>query len=204
MYIPKNYQTTDRAEIVAFMQRHSFASIITAKDQMPVATHLPFVVTVHDDNTVRLISHFARANPQWQQVAAHPVLVVFSEPHAYISPSHYDSKQSVPTWNYFAIHAYGQGRLLTEPAQTLSVLEATIATYEASYQQQWKQLPTEFKTNMARGIVAFEITVTELQAQKKMSQNKSAAEQQRIIHTLAASEDGAARELAHYMQQNQL
>ncbi|UOQ69739.1 FMN-binding negative transcriptional regulator [Hymenobacter volaticus] len=204
MYIPKNYQTTDRAEIVAFMQRHSFAAIITAKDQLPVATHLPFVVTRQDDDTIRLISHFARANPQWQQVAAFPVLVVFSEPHAYVSPSHYDSEQSVPTWNYFAVHAYGQGRLLTEPAQTLGVLEATIATYEASYQQQWEQLPAEFKTNMARGIVAFEITVTELQAQKKMSQNKSAAEQQRIIHTLTASKDGAARELAHYMQLNQL
>lgn len=203
MYIPKNYQTTDRAEIVAFMQRHSFATIITAKAEVPVATHLPFVVTVQDD-TIRLISHFARANPQWQQVEVHPVLVVFSEPHAYISPAHYDNVQSVPTWNYFSVHAYGQGRLLTEPAQTLDVLETTIATYEAGYQQQWEQLPAEFKTKMAKGIVAFEITVTELQAQKKMSQNKSAAEQQRIIHTLAASEDGAARDLAHYMQQNQL
>lgn len=204
MYIPKNYQTTDRAEIVAFMQRHSFATIITAKEQVPVATHLPFVVTVHDDDTVRLVSHFARANPQWQQVAAHPVLVVFSEPHAYISPTHYDNVQSVPTWNYFAVHAYGHGRLITDAADTFEVLETTINTYEASYRQQWEQLPAEFKTKMAKGIVAFEITVTELQAQKKMSQNKSSAEQQRIIHTLATSEDGAARDLAHYMQQNQL
>jgi hypothetical protein len=42
MYIPKNYLATDKAEIIAFMKQFSFATIITAKDNLPVATHLPF------------------------------------------------------------------------------------------------------------------------------------------------------------------
>jgi len=44
----------------------SFATIITATNNFPVATHLPFVVTV-SDNTIILTSHFAKANEQWKQ-----------------------------------------------------------------------------------------------------------------------------------------
>ena len=201
MYIPKNFLATDQAEIVAFMQRHSFATIVTAQAGGPVAAHLPFVVTAHR-GTVRLASHFARANPQWQEVEAGPVLVIFSEPHAYISPKHYDQALSVPTWNYVAVHAYGQARVISDVARTLDVLETTIFTYEPDYQQQWAQMPAEYKAKMAQGVVAFDITVTDLQAKKKLSQNKSVVEQQRIIAALAQSEDGAARELASYMRQN--
>jgi transcriptional regulator len=45
MYISRLNLMTDVAEAVAFMQQYSFATIITATDNLPVATHLPFVVT---------------------------------------------------------------------------------------------------------------------------------------------------------------
>ena len=46
MYIPNLNLMTDKTEIVDFMQRFSFATIITARDNYPVATHLPFIVTL--------------------------------------------------------------------------------------------------------------------------------------------------------------
>ena len=52
---------TSRTEIVEFMKLFSFATVITAKDSLPIATHLPFLVAIKDDNIV-LTSHFARAN----------------------------------------------------------------------------------------------------------------------------------------------
>lgn len=61
MYIPKNFLTTDKEEIIAFMKQYSFATIITAKDNFPTATHLPFLVSTKDDN-IMLTSHFAKAN----------------------------------------------------------------------------------------------------------------------------------------------
>jgi transcriptional regulator len=45
MYIPSINLATDRNEIIAFMQRFGFATIVTAKDNLPIATHLPFLVT---------------------------------------------------------------------------------------------------------------------------------------------------------------
>ena len=125
MYIPKINLETDTDKIVAFMKQFSFATIITAKDNLPTATHLPFLVTIKDD-TVILTSHFARANEHWKDLENNKVLVIFSEPHAYISPKNYDKELNVPTWNYISIHDYGQGKLITKTARNCEVLEAKI------------------------------------------------------------------------------
>ncbi|HKO82511.1 MAG TPA: FMN-binding negative transcriptional regulator [Chitinophagaceae bacterium] len=67
MYIPSQNEMNDKEEIVSFMKAYSFATIVTVKDNTPVATHLPFVVTETAAGIV-LSAHFARANNQWEQL----------------------------------------------------------------------------------------------------------------------------------------
>jgi transcriptional regulator len=201
MYIPKVNLATDKAEIIEFMKRFSFATIITSKNNSPVATHLPFVVTTKGDNIV-LSSHFAKANEHWQDIENNSVLVIFSEPHAYISTKNYDKELNVPTWNYISIHAYGQGKLIPEPEKTFEILEAAIDNYEKSYRQHWDNFPEDYKLKMAKGIVAFEILVTDLQAKKKLSQNRTDTEQQKIIDTLSKRKDTNEKIIAEFMKKN--
>lgn len=49
MYIPSFNKFEDPQQAVSFMQRYSFATIVTSKDEVPVATHLPFLVKQHDE-----------------------------------------------------------------------------------------------------------------------------------------------------------
>lgn len=202
MYIPKLNLLTDRAEAVEFMKRFSFATIITAKDGLPTATHLPFLITLKDESIV-LTSHFAKANEQWKDIESNKVLVIFSEPHAYISPMHYDKELNVPTWNYISVHAYGEGKLVTEAKRTTEILERTIDNYEIAYRQQWSKLPDGYKSRLSNGIVAFEIRVTDLQGKKKLSQNRSENEKARIITALSKSEDTNEKLIADYMKNHQ-
>ncbi len=202
MYIPNSNLMADATEAVEFMQRFSFATIVTANNNLPVATHLPFLVAIKDDHII-LTSHFARANEQWKYIENNKALVIFSEPHAYISPKHYDKKLNVPTWNYISVHAYGQGKLIMEMDRVFEVLERTIENYEVSYKEQWNDLPGDYKTGLAKGIVAFDIVVTDLQGKKKLSQNKTENEQQKIINALSKSEDTNERLIANYMKRNQ-
>src|SRR4051812_31118567 len=88
MYTPKHFLITDTQEAVSFMQRYSFATIVTVNNGVPSATHLPFVVSQQGDQIV-LTSHFAKANPQSTEILNGRPLVIFAEPHAYISPKHY-------------------------------------------------------------------------------------------------------------------
>lgn len=203
MYVPKLNQTTDRGEMVKFMQRFGFATIVTVNDRLPVATHLPFLVTIENDEVV-LTSHFAKANGQWADIENDNVLVIFSEPHAYISPSHYDSEINVPTWNYMAVHAYGRGKIVSEPNDVFKILEKTITNFESAYLPQWEKLPSDYKSAMIKGIVAFEITVTDLQGKKKLSQNKTEAERHRIIEALSNSASSNERLIADYMKDDQV
>ncbi len=199
MFIPATNTMTDKQETVDFMQRFSFATIITASNNHPVATHLPFLTALREDEII-LTAHFAKANTQWEEIEKNPVLVIFSEPHAYISPGNYDKLLNVPTWNYIAVHAYGNATLVTEAEAVTAILEKTIDSYEPAYREQWNNLPADYKSGMAKGIVAFEILVTDLQAKKKLSQNKTDNEQQKIIDSLSKSTDSNEQLIADYMQ----
>lgn len=199
MYIPKINLTNDKAETLNFMRAFSFATIITAKNNYPTATHLPFLVKERDEEII-LTSHFAKANEQWTDISGSEVLVIFTEPHAYISTKNYEKELNVPTWNYISVHAYGRGQLITETEEVFELLEATINNYEASYKQQWDNFPKDYQLKMLKGIVAFEVLVIDLQAKKKLSQNRTENEKQKIIQTLTESKNSNERLIADYMK----
>ncbi|MDB5287918.1 MAG: transcriptional regulator [Mucilaginibacter sp.] len=188
----------DKQEAVDFMQKYSFATIITVENGIPSATHLPFIIEQRGD-TIVLISHFAKANQQSADVFGCTTLVIFTEPHAYISPTHYEKELNVPTWNYLAVHAYGKATLIDDKAQVAQILEKMIGFYEAEYMQQWNNLPDDYKSKMMNGIVAFEIVVDDLQGKSKLSQNRTEQERENIISSFAKSADKNEQEIADYM-----
>jgi len=199
MYIPSFNSFTDHTEVLAFMQRYSFATIISVKDGLPVGTHLPFIVQQRSDKIV-LSSHLAKANPQAADIISGTALVIFTEPHAYISPKNYEKEQNVPTWNYLAVHAYGKCVLLESEEEKAALLQETIKTFETAYLKQWDSLSQDYKHKMMKGIVAFEMVVDDLQAKAKLSQNRSEAEQQNIIKDLSSSADSLEKATADYMK----
>jgi transcriptional regulator len=198
MYIPSFNKFPNRQEAISFMQRYSFATIVTADDDAPVASHLPFLVELRGDKIV-LLSHFAKANPQAGQIIGKSILVIFTEPQAYISPTNYEKETNVPTWNYLAVHAYGKATLIPEGEETATLLTKMIGNYEPGYLKQWNSLPDEYKQKMMKGIVAFEIVVDDLQGKQKLSQNRSAVERDNIINSLDKSPDTNESEIAKYM-----
>lgn len=199
MYTPKLNLITDQQEAISFMQRYSFATIVTVSNGVPSATHLPFVVCLRDDKII-LTSHFAKVNPQVADLTTGKPLVIFVEPHAYISTKHYESEINVPTWNYIAVHAYGQATLIEDAETKAKLLEQTIQFYEADYLRQWDALSQDYKLSMMKGITGFEIVVDELQGKKKLSQNRSEKEKNSIISELKNSPISTEKEIAAYME----
>ena len=63
-------------------------------------------------------------------------------------------------------------------------------------------MPEDYKLKMSKGIVAFEIIVTDLQAKKKLSQNRTDNEKKKIIETLSKSKDTNEQLIAEYMKTN--
>lgn len=199
MYIPKHNLVTDQSEIVAFMKQYNFAAIITTKDNEITATHLPFVPT-EENGQVVLYSHYAKANKQWKEMEENKVLVIFSEPHAYVSPSHYEHQANVPTWNYAAVHAYGKAELIESTEGIIDVLERSMDFFEPAYKEQWKALPDDYKQGLLKGVIAFKIAVSDLQGKKKLSQNRTEKERQTIIESFSHGGDPNEKEIAELMK----
>ena len=183
----------------AFMARHAFATLVSTHDGAPFATHLPFIVEAgHADGSKpgRLRGHMARANPQWRGFGKDEVMVVFAGPHAYISPAWYEDAESVPTWNYTAVHAYGVPHILEDPFDVRAVLAALVDRNERGFAVPWEMeaLSETYLTGMMKGIVAFDIPIARLDAKEKLSQNRPAADQHRVAAELARSSDPTDRE----------
>jgi len=198
MYIPKDFEQKNEEESIAFMQAYSFAVLISIENNLPIATHLPFVVEKREAEIV-LISHISKANTQWKSFYNQEVLVVFSEPHSYISPTLYEKKQNVPTWNYVAVHAYGNVKRIHDKEKTVAILQKQMQTFEAAYLEQFKKLDEKYVHNLMNGIVAFEITVTRLQSKAKLSQNKTEQERKNIKNHLLESKDTTKQDLGKMM-----
>lgn len=202
MYIPKYHRVESRERLLAFMRENSFATLVTISGQAPFAAHLPLLVSVQD-NSIKLKGHLARANPQWKSFKENgEVLVIFQGPHAYISPSLYETSQNVPTWNYVAIHAYGVATVISGSEAANDVMMSMIEYFEASYRAQWDELPEQYKNRVLSGIVVFEIDITRLEGSFKLSQNHSRTEQVRIIESLGEHQDSTIAGVARIMKSN--
>lgn len=201
MYIPPAFRIDEPRKLAEFIHRHSFATVITHDGTAPYASHLPVLFRADMGAHGTLVSHMARANPQWQHFASgSEVLVIFNGPHSYISPSWYETELAVPTWNYATVHAYGVPIIFDEHERVVSLLRETVSTYEASSARPWTgDLPDDFRDKLMQGIVAFEIPVTRIEGKFKLGQNRSAADVHGVFDALSRSDDPNSRAVAHMM-----
>lgn len=203
MYIPEFNRIEDREVSLAFMKANPFAILISTSENGPVATHLPLLVREAGDDLV-LRGHFAKANHQWSMIEEKDSLAIFHGPHAYISPSLYEVRESVPTWNYATVHVYGKGRVLKDDREVGAILIDLTSRFDPSYYQQWLRFSEEYRDQMVRRIVAFEIKATRVEAKFKLGQNRTKKEQDNLIRTLDASSDSTAAGVAALMRQRKL
>ena len=197
MYIPKPFQVTDPEVLAAFIRAHSFATLISAVDGAPFATHLPLLLDQGAAPQGRLLGHVARANPHWQAFdGQREALAIFHGPHAYISPTWYTATPAVPTWNYAAVHVYGAPRLIEGEAQLAALVDRLVATYEAAQPKPWSgELPADYKAKLLQAIVGFEMEIVRIEGKFKLGQGRSREDQLGVLGQLASSADPVAQAL---------
>ena len=177
MFIPKSFQITDEKEIFAFIQANAFGQIISSKNDRLLSSHIPFLVS--DDKT-KLIGHLTKVNPQVKDIKDRQVLITLQGAHDYISPSWYEAT-GVPTWNYQAVHIYGECTVFDEPEKLKFVVDSLTAKYESAFDEPWQP---NYNAAMLGAIVGFEVTISDIQAQYKLSQNKPDNDRNRVIEAL--------------------
>lgn len=189
MYLPKHFAEDDVARMHALMRAHPLATLISHGPDGLNANHIPLLLA-----DGKLQGHVARANPLWKVGnVAGEVLVIFHGHESYISPSGYATKAEhgkvVPTWNYVAVHAYGDLRVIDDPAWIFGQISALTAANEAALPQPWAvtDAPADYIEKMLGAIVGIEITITRLLGKWKVSQNQPPANQTSLTKALAGT-----------------
>lgn len=203
MYVPNHFATDEANALIARLSRR-WAGVLVSVDAggTPVATHLPILW----DAEKRIVSgHIARANPHWK-LGEGRALLVLNGPEAYITPSWYPSKaehgKTVPTWNYEAVHFTGRVEWFDDPARLEAVLRDLSVSHEHDRPEPWAMddAPRAYTEALMRAIVGVTLHVERIEAKRKLSQNKSAADFGGVTKGLAASDDPMAHEVAALMR----
>jgi transcriptional regulator len=180
MYSPPYNRIEDRAELLQFLQANNFPVIITRGLQ---ASHLP--ASVHETGSQLIVDmHMARANRQWQAFDGTEVLIVFTGPHAYISPRWYEDKERVPTWNYTAAHLYGVPEIIEDLSHKHAGMRSLVGAMDPQWLPQFDALSPQYVERMLGGIVNFRIPVTRIDTRWKLSQNRGRREMELIAAEL--------------------
>lgn len=172
MYIPHKYKNENLAEVKDFLNQNAFGILVNEVDGKPYATHTPMELDIDIKGNDVLLGHIAKANLQWTSFEEQKeVLCIFNGPHTYISSSWY-KEEEVPTWNYIAVHVYGKLRIL-EKEELLNHLDKLVNKYEQSSKNPVSVQAFSKKTmSQIKGVVGFEITITNIQAAYKLSQGR--------------------------------
>ncbi|MDG9783990.1 FMN-binding negative transcriptional regulator [Metapseudomonas otitidis] len=207
MYCPAAFRQDDLAQLHAQIDASRLALLTSAGPQGLQASHLPLLLAPGEGEFGTLYGHFARANPHWRDLAAgSEALVVFSGPDAYVHPGWYPSKaehgKAVPTWNYIAVHAWGQAEVFDDPERLLALVRQLSDRHEARQARPWSvdEAPADYLAGMLRAIVGFALPIRRLEGKWKLGQNRSAADQAGVRAGLEASADPRDQALAARLQ----
>mgnify|MGYP003663968169 FL=1 len=200
MYTPSDYKNENLDEVREFLKQNSFGILINQTDGRPWATHIPLELDVDDVGKDILVGHISKANPQWKSFKGNEeVLAIFNGPHSYISSSWY-KEEEVPTWNYIAVHVYGKIQILNDEA-VLDSLHKLVDKYEKASTNPVSIHNLSHKTmRQIKGIVGFQIGITDIHATYKLSQTRP-EDHPKIIEELQKTNNPGSHEIANMIKQ---
>lgn len=203
MYKSAKFEEKDAEKVLAFMQAHSFITLIGYDGNYPVATQVP-VHIYQDEQGLRIVGHVMKKTDHCDAYAKNEnVLALFTGAHAYISASVYENPGVASTWNYSSVQAKGKIRLMDD-TETRAVIKHLTDSYEnpATSKAAFHHMSDDYIEKNLKAISGFEIKVAHIANVFKLSQNHPEANRRNIVAHLEQSEDKDAREIAQQMKYN--
>jgi transcriptional regulator len=198
MYIPKHFTIHDEEKKYEMIEQNSFATLFSQHNGEPYATHLPLLL---NRETLTLHGHFARPNEQWKDIENQHVLAIFQGPHSYISPSWYETTNAVPTWNYVAVHVYGELEIVEDEQELLNSLQELVHKYEEPQSTySLNEVDSNYMAGLSKGIVGFKVKINKIEGKVKLSQNHSVERRNLVIEKLEKVGSEGSREIAELMK----
>ena len=201
MYIPRPFQIGD-SEAHELLHGIKVGQLVTATSDGPLATLVPWIIDIENNS---MIGHISRANPQWKTPWLGSVMVIAEGPNGYVRPGWYETKREtgkvVPTWNYVAVHIYGELIVHDDIDWINSAVHKLTDHHESTRTSPWKvdDAPQDYLDAQLKAIVGVEVKIQRIEVAVKMSQNKTDADAAGVIKGFA---DEGEAELSDWVRRS--
>lgn len=185
MHIPKPYQQDDINELWNFIDTYGFGLLLSAQNSEILGSHLPFLIDRDKGEYGTLYGHLGLFNSHLKHIDQQ-VLTVFTGPNAYVSSSWYQEDNSVSTWLYISVHAYGSFKRITDADEKIKILDATMKHFDKDHSSQnWKDhIEGAYLAELLNQIVCFSIEISKIQGQWKLNQQHPVEKRLKIASQL--------------------
>ncbi|KJY47102.1 MULTISPECIES: FMN-binding negative transcriptional regulator [unclassified Streptomyces] len=212
MFVPSSYREPDSSWMVDLIRGNPLALAVAngSPENGPFATHLPVIFDPETSGDwsgelpgATLLGHMNRANPHWSALETGGVLLLtFTGPHSYVSPTVYQKTPAAPTWNFTAVHVRGVVEKIDSMDETLGVVESTVRAFEGRFGNGWDMTESlGYFRKIAPAVGAFRFTVTGAEGMFKLSQEQPDEVRDRVQESFAQSACTYKRETAGLMSQ---
>ena len=202
MYKLPIFEEKDADKVLAFMQAHSFITLIGSTDEFPVATQVPVHIG-QDEKGMRLVGHVMKKTDHFEAFLKNDkVLALFTGAHTYVSASVYEKPAVASTWNYSSVQAKGTIRIMDND-ETRAVIKQITDHYEdpATSPAAFHKMTDEYIESNLKAISGFEISVASIQHVFKLSQNHPTANREKIVADLSKTGNPNSIEVARQMRE---
>jgi transcriptional regulator len=202
MYRSAKFKAKDQTEVLEFMNKNPFITLIGYDGEFPIATQIPVQLTEDQEGRLMLSGHMMKNTDHYEAFAKNPqALALFTGPHTYVSASVYTKPASASTWNYMTVHAKGNIRFLDD-AGTYEAIKKLTNQYEdpASSPAAFDKMDAAYIQKLLPAIAGFELTVETLDHVFKLSQNHPQENRDAIVANLSGSDDPDALKIAGAMK----
>ncbi|MEU8437205.1 FMN-binding negative transcriptional regulator [Streptomyces sp. NPDC029216] len=210
VFVPSFYREPDSSWMVDLIRGNPLALAVAngGPEDGPFATHLP---VIFDPDTsgewtgelpgATLLGHMNRANPHWSALETGGVLLLtFTGPHSYVSPTVYAKTPAAPTWNFTSVHVRGVIEKIESIEETLDVVQSTVRAYEGAFGNGWDMTGSlDYFRKIVPDVGAFRFTVTGAEGMFKLSQEQPEEVRDRVRESFGHSACTYKRETAGLM-----
>jgi transcriptional regulator len=210
MFVPSFYREPDSSWMVDLIRGDPLALAVAngSPENGPFATHLPVIFDPETSGDwsgelpgATLLGHMNRANPHWSALETGSVLLLtFTGPHSYVSPTVYQVTPAAPTWNFTAVHVRGVIEKIDSIEETLGVVQSTVRAYEGAFGEGWDMTQSlDYFRKIVPDVGAFRFTVTGAEGMFKLSQEQPGEVRDRVRESFGQSACTYKRETAGLM-----
>ncbi|MFE9427034.1 FMN-binding negative transcriptional regulator [Kitasatospora sp. NPDC006697] len=211
MFVPSFYSDPDSSWKIDLIRANPLALAVSNGNLVdgPFATHLPVIPDPGqpgsefpgDLSGLVLLAHMNQANPHWKALEdGDTVLLTFTGPNSYVSPTVYQVTPAAPTWDFTSVHVRGTVEKFDSLEDTLEVVKATVRAFEERFGDGWDMTESlGYFRKIAPAVGSFRIRVTGADGMFKLSQEQPEEVRERVLASFAGSPCGHKRATADLM-----